>query len=113
MWWGAGLFPGFAASEADDGVDHASVNNTDYRNRGTPQDALWGATTRWMPGAQGSTPASHDRLPQPDRDHRVPDETDRVSRRGVAQGADDPNRRGQGADRRDAGRGARPVEGLL
>jgi hypothetical protein len=54
MWWGAGAAYGrgrdVLASPATDGIDHDAENTTDYRNEGTPLDAVWGSGDRWLPG---------------------------------------------------------------
>lgn len=36
------MFGGVGVSRWRDGVDHEAANVTEYRNQGTPRDALWG-----------------------------------------------------------------------
>ncbi|PTB66001.1 glycoside hydrolase family 76 protein [Trichoderma citrinoviride] len=53
MWWGAGLVGNHTyVFPQSDGIDHNAANTTDYRNRGTPQDDIWGRESRWLPGSR-------------------------------------------------------------
>ncbi|RFU81634.1 glycoside hydrolase family 76 [Trichoderma arundinaceum] len=52
MWWGPGLFGNVNVSPSTDGINHNAANTTDYRNQGTPKNAVWGRTSRWLPGPQ-------------------------------------------------------------
>ncbi|XP_044719764.1 glycosyl hydrolase family 76 protein [Hirsutella rhossiliensis] len=76
MWWGAIVFSQPAVSKFTDGIDHEAPNATDYRNEGTPRDAVWG------------------------KNHRVPDEArawgKSTDKRSTDKRDDDPNNRGRG-----------------
>ncbi|KAK0391878.1 hypothetical protein NLU13_1376 [Sarocladium strictum] len=55
MWWGAGMFGETLVSEANDGINHAASNTTDYRNQGTPRDDIWGQDFIFFPGDRDRT----------------------------------------------------------
>lgn len=57
MWWGANLFGDLPVVRSKDGVNHFAPNVTDYRNEGTPQNALWG-NVQWLPGGGNATTES-------------------------------------------------------
>lgn len=54
MWWGANVFNVNAARSAD-GIDHFAANKTDYRNEGTPRNAVWGVQDVFVPGGGNAT----------------------------------------------------------
>ncbi|KAH6608921.1 glycoside hydrolase family 76 protein [Trichoderma cornu-damae] len=85
MWWGAGLF-GDADDSRDggDGIDHDAANTTDYRNRGTPEDDVWGRGASWQPGPQQA---------RPDQNHQQRLETPAMAK---PRGKSDPNDGGRG-----------------
>lgn len=53
MWWGATAFPNKRVSQRDEDDDQIMVDTIDYRNRGTPDDDIWGRQVRWSSGASG------------------------------------------------------------
>ncbi|ODA79420.1 hypothetical protein RJ55_05013 [Drechmeria coniospora] len=63
MWWGAGIFHDPLVGRHDDGG--APANATDYRNDGTPLDAIWGTDSKWMPGMRAQGPGCHDDMRRP------------------------------------------------
>lgn len=52
MWWGASIFRRVEATPDTDGINHTAPNATDYRNRGTPLDSVWGPRAAWQPGSK-------------------------------------------------------------
>ncbi|KAF4505550.1 hypothetical protein G6O67_007485 [Ophiocordyceps sinensis] len=103
MWWGANVFSRLAVSKFTDGIDHVAPNSTDYRNEGTPHDAVWGGSGKWEPGPYKMRLTCQDESTQPARSHRVPDEANRSpekrdddSNKSPEKRDDDPNNRGRG-----------------
>ncbi|PHH85080.1 hypothetical protein CDD83_921 [Cordyceps sp. RAO-2017] len=90
MWWGASLFGDAVPTEANDGINHRAVNATDYRNHGTPQDAVWGPESRWVPGDGGTLASPPGRVADPD-EKPLP-----LWGRAAADRRRDPNDRGRG-----------------
>ena len=97
MWWGAGAFA--AVTKSDDGIDHNAPNTTDYRNKGTPQDKIWG-TNKWEPGSRSVKQPCQDLVLQPNSDIREPtgstEPKHEVVPNELKARADDPNNRGRG-----------------
>lgn len=103
MWWGAGLFAHGAVPQKSDNTDHDAPNAADYRNKGTPQDDIWGTDQPWMPGrTQGSsvTPGSvaldDVRYQQVMRNHHFTKDRIDVSPASAKTVPHDPNDRGRG-----------------
>ncbi|KAK9434969.1 glycoside hydrolase family 76 protein [Metarhizium brunneum] len=71
MWWGAGIFDAFDASRQTDGINHITPNATDYRNKGTPMDVIWGLNMTWHPGSKTSTGLCKNLLLRPDPKLRI------------------------------------------
>lgn len=93
MWWGANVFSRRSVSVLADGIDHEAPNATDYRNEGTPQGAVWGASSRWVPGAHMTR--CQDQSTRPVADQRMPDEA-RAGGEDTEKRDGDPNSRGRG-----------------
>lgn len=92
MWWGANVFNNVFVEEDNDGIDHSAKNSTDYRNKGTPDDDIWGgAEGRWEPGMGGS---DDEMLLQTRRANSKRRGSGMAS--GVRRGSEDPNDRGEG-----------------
>lgn len=70
MWWAANLYNQVNVPRSDDGIDHFAPNTTDYRNEGTPQNALWGEQERFIPGGGNATAQAAGRAPSGDPNDR-------------------------------------------
>ncbi|PNY27997.1 Uncharacterized protein TCAP_02066 [Tolypocladium capitatum] len=84
MWWGAGARTSGVLTERDDDISHMAPKSTDYRNKGTPQDKIWGEN-KWEPGSKTVKLPCHGLANGP-----------RDLRREASADPADPNNRGRG-----------------
>ncbi|KJZ76143.1 hypothetical protein HIM_04599 [Hirsutella minnesotensis 3608] len=98
MWWGAGAFGRVVVSRFTDGINHNAYNVTDYRNQGTPQNAIWGQGNRWVPGSRSMKMACVDDFMNPVSDHRELGDMRiwGLEAKEMPKREDDPNNRGRG-----------------
>lgn len=93
MWWGASLFDNVIVSEDVDGIDHSADNTTDYRNKGTPDDEIWGGRAGWQPGEGSGSVGDEELLLQARSNARG---KTAGARRASGVADEDPNDRGLG-----------------
>ncbi|KAG6242566.1 hypothetical protein E4U25_003597 [Claviceps purpurea] len=108
MWWGASIFHQLSAGPSSIAImDAWTLNSTDYRNKGTPRNEIWGVRVTWQPNGVGSLtgqdhpkqvirPDSSIRLGLPAVTRRHAGEERRLVGRALGKRADDVNDRGRG-----------------
>lgn len=122
MWWGASLSndgdgDGLAASL----LAKTPTNSTDYRNKGTPVDRIWGLDESWQPGSKTLVGSCQDLPSRPGpgpklrvandarQGRQVADQSPSKALAGALSGAAAGAVAGAGEDANDGGRG-RTVE---
>lgn len=73
MWWGGGIFKqiDLVPRKCGNNGTTAAANTTDYRNKGTPLDDVWGLNVTWQPGAKSPPNGCRDLLLGPDPQLRI------------------------------------------
>jgi hypothetical protein len=102
MWWGAHMFKQSDASPQipDGGLNYTTANTTDYRNKGTPLDVVWGLNETWQPGSTSHTNHCQNLVLKPDPRVRISIaddlDVDLQILLGRQDASKDPNDRGRG-----------------